>query len=301
MSRRRKANRRHTPANPTAENRLLFGSAPVAAGSVDAGHVLNEQSAAIEQAAYRMRVNVFAASRGVGNAITSQALEGGTTVATIVSGAAQLSIYADQAIATIDQRYHPALDCKEGCSYCCRKPGVLASIPELLRILERVRQNFSESEVARLAERARGYAAQMEGRNCDDLVDESVPCPLLVDDRCSVYEVRPLVCRGYNSTDVNACRAAHENSSALVPIFALIKDVTDGTTVGAAQRLKSQGFNDSMVDLGRALNIALTAGSGFQEAVIEGDDALVPAENASWVGELWDKVRKTAWELGITI
>jgi hypothetical protein len=37
-----------------------------------------------------------------------------------------------------------------------------------------------------------------------------VPCALLVDGRCSVYSVRPLLCRGYLSTDREGCRAGFE-------------------------------------------------------------------------------------------
>ena len=89
------------------------------------------------------------------------------------------------------------------------------------------------------------YAAQMEGRRFEDPLNESVPCPLLVEGRCSVYEVRPLICRGYNSTNVDACRKAHDDADVLVPTFAMLKDVTDGATVGAGRRLKAAGFTGS--------------------------------------------------------
>ena len=47
-----------------------------------------------------------------------------------------------------------------------------------------------------------------------------IPCPLLVDNRCSAYGARPLECRGYNSTNVEACRQAFDNYDAWdVPIF----------------------------------------------------------------------------------
>jgi hypothetical protein len=113
--------------------------------------------------------------------------------------------------------------------------------------------------------------------------------------------VRPLVCRGYNSTSVEACRAAHDKSNALVPIFAPIKDVTDGATVGIEQQLKSRGLNDSMVDLGRALNIALSAGGDFQGPIAEGDPILAAAENKVWVADLLAQVRATARRVGIEI
>jgi Fe-S-cluster containining protein len=261
----------------------------------------NQHSEEVEAAAYRLRVKTFASNRTAGDAITSRELEGGATLTNILNTAGELSAYAEQSLAAINQRYRPRLDCKKGCSYCCRKPGVLVSIPELIRILEHVRLTFSHLETAELTERARKYEAQMEGKNCDDLVDVSVPCPLLVENKCSIYEIRPLVCRGFNSTNVDACRAAHDNANVLVPIFALLKDVTDGLNVGATQRLKLKGLNDAMVDLGRALNIALASGPGFEQDIMNGSRALSPAENRSCIAELWNEVRRTATQLGIPI
>ena len=196
----------------------------------------------------------------------------------------------------------PRLDCREGCSYCCRKPGVLVTVPELLRIVQHVQDDVRCRE--RLPPCASAPAVMFSssaGRSFDEPTDESVPCPLLSDERCTVYEIRPLTCRGYNSTSVDACRKAHESTNVLVPIFALIKDVTDGTTVGAAAQLREIGFNHSLVDLGTALNIAFEAGESFSQAVISGNDALLPAENATWVDALWTQVRETAQQIGVDI
>ena len=237
----------------------------------------------IERIAWRRRIETFFASRNAAHSLRSSSPEDGASLTTLVGAAAEIAEYADRSIAGIQDQYRPALDCKAGCSYCCCKPGVLTSIPELLRILVYIRSKFCETAIVELTDRACRYAAQMAGRNPNDLVDESVPCPLLVDHRCSVYEVRPLVCRGYNSTSVAACRSAHENSAVLVPVFALIKDVTDGATIGAAHRLKEQGFDDSMVDLGSAMNIALTASNDFPEAIVEGDTGAF-ASQKSYMG-----------------
>ena len=262
---------------------------------------MNDLSAEVDRTAYRQRLDAFLASRDAGNTLTLDSLRAGIRLETVISAAADLARYADAAIAIVKDEYRPPLHCKEGCWYCCCKPGVLTSIPELLRILDHIQSTFAADAVSELEERARRYAAQIEGRSFDDPVDESVPCPLLVSGRCSVYEVRPLVCRGYNSTNVEECRQAHEDKDVLVPMFSVLKDVTDGTTVGAAQRLKEEGLNGSLVDLGTALNIALAASDGFSEAIIDGGTALLPAENSSWVGDLWARVSETARQVGIKL
>lgn len=243
---------------------------------------------------YRQRVDVFLASREAGTSLTYEALRAGIRLEPIIDLAAETAAYVDEAQAIIKEEYRPALHCRANCDYCCRKPGVLITIPELLRIISQVGDTFSPDAVERVRVRARRYATQMEGRNVNTPTNESVPCPLLVDGRCSVYDVRPLVCRGYNSTSVDACRQAHADSGRLVPIFAFLKDVTDGTTVGIAQALRTAGFNDSLVDLGTALHIALEAGDRFPDAVVGGSAALRPAENSTWVRRLWAEVRKAA-------
>jgi uncharacterized protein len=255
----------------------------------------------VERRAYQQRLEVFVGSRDAGHNLTVDGLSEGVSVRSLVATAAALTEYADLAMAIVSEEYRPHLDCKDGCSYCCRKPGVLVTVPELLRVLDRVRSTFDDEMTAALRERARGYVRQLAGRSFNDPTDESFPCPLLVDERCSVYESRPLTCRGYNSTSVDACRRAHDSAGAFVPIFALIKDVTDGTTVGAATRLREIAFNHSMVDLGTALDIALDSGEGFGSALADGSDALAPAQNATWADDLWNRVRQTANEIGVRL
>jgi Fe-S-cluster containining protein len=251
--------------------------------------------------AYRHRLDVFLASRDVGEKLTLDALRRGITLEAVIASATDVATYADEAVAIVHEEYRPRLACCAGCSYCCRKPGVLATVPEFLRIIDRVRSTFGEPGLHDLTERARLYESRLNGRHFDDPVDDSVPCPLLVQDRCSVYDIRPLVCRGYNSTDVNACRLAHADPAARVPIFAVIKDVADGTSVGVAQALKTVGLNDALVDLGTALGLALSAGPAFAPAVVEGADVLGPAENASWADELWNLVCGAARQLGMQV
>src|SRR6266850_23389 len=213
----------------------------------------------VERRAHAQRLEVFLSSRDAGRALAADALSNGISTARLITLAGDAARYADAAIEIVNEEYRPRLDCKEGCSYCCCKPGVLISIPELLRILERLTTTLDPDGIAAVRDRAASYTRQLNGRSFDEPTDESIPCPLLNDGRCSVYEVRPLTCRGYNSTSVDACRRAHESGNALVPIFSLIKDVTDATTVGAATALRDVGFNDALVDLGTALHIALEA------------------------------------------
>ena len=250
-----------------------------------------------EREAYRQRLEVFLASRDAGRDATLGAFRRGVTLDAMIAAAEGVAAYANDALAIVTEEYRPPLACREGCSYCCRKPGVLATVPEFLRLVQHVREDFDADATVALAARTRRYMAQLGGRHFDTPVNESVPCPLLVDERCSVYELRPLVCRGYNSTDVDACRAAHDDTASQVPIFAILKDVTDGASVGVAHALREMDAPSAMVDLGTALGIVFGSGDDFSRTVLENVDQLRAAENASWVDDLWGLVSATAREL----
>jgi Fe-S-cluster containining protein len=262
---------------------------------MDADHI----SSHIERAAYRQRVEAFLACRDAASRLTHDSLENVISVQSLVRGASDVAAFADEAIGIVQSEYRPHLDCREGCSYCCQKPGVLVTIPEILRILDTVRATCDDDAMLELRQRANAYAGAIDGHDFNESTNASVPCPLLEDGRCTVYAVRPLVCRGYNSTRVDACRQASVDHSAGVPIFAMLKDVTDGATVGASQTLEAHGVNDALVDLGTALQIALSAGSDFPEAVASGSRVLSAAEHTTWVAEMWRLVSGAARRVGL--
>src|SRR5262249_39316155 len=193
----------------------------------------------------------------------------------------------------------PLLHSREGCSFSCTKPGVLVTIPGVVPLVESPRRVFSPHAIAALAARATAYVEQLNGRSFNDRCDERIPCPLLVGDRCSAYDVRPLVCRGYNSTCVDACREASHHSTASVPIFAMLKDVTDGATVGVAQCLDANGLGDAVLDLGTALHLAFVEDIPLADAALNDPGRLSAAADTAFVRQIWDAVRGMAREVGV--
>jgi Fe-S-cluster containining protein len=92
----------------------------------------------------------------------------------------------DWLTAKLQARYSKHLVCRAGCSGCCHHHlsvfaveaeearAAIESLPAPIRV--------------RLEEQAR-EVINREARG------EQVSCPMLVDDRCSIYESRPLICR----------------------------------------------------------------------------------------------------------
>ena len=117
--------------------------------------------------------------------------------------ATRLWVIADQELAKI-QATEPPCDCHEGCAHCCHRL-VAATAPEVLSITSLV-QGLEESQRNAVLERLEAYneaAAPYWRFETDSL---SAPCPFLVDDRCSIYDHRPLSCRSLNSYNADACQ-----------------------------------------------------------------------------------------------
>ena len=94
--------------------------------------------------------------------------------------------------------------CKAGCDHCCHQVvGVTA--PEALAIAQHVRQHWSPGELSALAARVADEFQRSRGLSSAERFSPEHPCPLLNAGKCSVYEVRPLACRGVNSLSESDC------------------------------------------------------------------------------------------------
>jgi Fe-S-cluster containining protein len=92
----------------------------------------------------------------------------------------------DELSALLSRRYHQHLACRDGCSGCCHHhlsvfPVEAATLKEAIDKLPPEQRSKIEAQARETIER--------EQRG------EAVSCPLLVEDRCSVYASRPFICR----------------------------------------------------------------------------------------------------------
>jgi Fe-S-cluster containining protein len=93
--------------------------------------------------------------------------------------------------------------CAPGCSFCCYLPvDVLA--PEAFLIAAHLQQTRSADELAALTWRLGAQGQHDFGVR---------PCVFLANGRCSIYDVRPMVCRGYNSLSKERCEAYYHDAS----------------------------------------------------------------------------------------
>ncbi len=94
--------------------------------------------------------------------------------------------------------------CTKGCAYCCHV-SVTATAPEIFLVAHKIRelppQDFGDAlmRVRAADQRTRNMSSRQRANN-------KIPCAMLKDGLCSVYEARPGACRGFTSVSADDCR-----------------------------------------------------------------------------------------------
>jgi hypothetical protein len=148
--------------------------------------------------------------------------------------------------------------CRMGCTACCHL-HVVASPPEVIAIAKHIQREFSDTDREALKLRIGSHIAATQGLNAEQRQKCRPACPLLVDDRCSVYPVRPISCRGWNSLDRGLCDAdLADPASGTAARLNLAQYVLAGRVAEAlAAASHALGLEHRRLDLVRGLQAAL--------------------------------------------
>jgi len=185
--------------------------------------------------------------------------------------------------------------CKAGCAHCCYQ-SVGVTPPEALAIVDHLRKTLPGAALARVASRVAEAHERTRGLSAEERFSPEHPCVFLESGRCSIYEVRPLSCRGMNSLDAGECekrlhepeaRAAFLASGAgsrafLEPIRAF-HAVSAGLQLALAEL---SGLDMSPLDLTAATHLLLTSGDGPARAWVAGGASLESARGGDSTGDL---------------
>jgi Fe-S-cluster containining protein len=163
-----------------------------------------------------------------------------------------------QRLAETSLKAYPAktpIACTLGCSYCCY--GFVSVVaPEAFRLADAVRAGASAPVDAATA---RAAAALTRGVAPDDRVGRKLPCPLLNDGACSVYTVRPLVCRQTTSLSLPGCVEEFEgiDRDGRIPISSVHMAHASNANVVLLGAMLAAGLPTEAYELGAALEVAL--------------------------------------------
>jgi Fe-S-cluster containining protein len=109
--------------------------------------------------------------------------------------------------------------CKSGCGHCCHQ-AVGVAAPEVFAIYEHLRKECTKSAFDRTVKRIRETDDRTRGMTSEQRFSPDLPCPFLENESCSIYEARPLACRGKNSLDAKACETSLRDPRARTRYFA---------------------------------------------------------------------------------
>jgi Fe-S-cluster containining protein len=207
---------------------------------------------------------------------TVEVLQNGRQPLRVIEVAEHAADLTDQAIQAAIGRSPPSRPpaCREGCAWCCHKL-VGTSAPEVFRIADYLHRQLSPSQLQAIQDQV--IERDEHRKSLDRWAAARLPCPLLIDDRCSVYRVRPLTCRGFNSSDAHKCeKSVKLRENVDVPTYEpqhrLATFVLDGLRAG----LSESGLPDDLLELTAALRIALTLPDAFSRW-LAGESIFSPA------------------------
>lgn len=113
----------------------------------------------------------------------------------------------------------PYTPCKAGCSACCHM-AVTITEAEAQRIAKATGLPYETLEPCTLEMAESG---ELERRRLEAIAKYTThACPFLMDNKCSIYEVRPTPCRLYHTIHTDNSLCQHDGQEHLIPAINLM-------------------------------------------------------------------------------
>jgi hypothetical protein len=146
--------------------------------------------------------------------------------------------------------------CTPGCDHCCYNQ-VEVTPPEALAIGHFLERQLSPEERDKLLAGVRNWLEATTGKSKPEIarLRREHPCPLLQAPRCSVYPVRPLVCRAMHSLDAGQCAASLQAGDLTSgPYYAQRHELVLAIVQGLQAGCRALDCQSGILDLARALH-----------------------------------------------
>lgn len=184
-------------------------------------------------------------------------INGGQTADKALEVGLSALIFADHTLRRFDGENDlpRPLACTEGCDHCCFNQVELTP-PEALVLGNAIERGFSEEERDQLLGRVQAVLAVKTGKSKREIaaVRGDLPCPLLREHRCLLYPLRPLVCRGMHSLEVEPCaRSLQAGDLSTGAYYAQRHELVRAVARGLAAGCRDLGCQSSPLDLAQAV------------------------------------------------
>jgi len=177
-----------------------------------------------------------------------------------------MELSADLVKSVYEAQAGAGVDCEAGCSYCCYSQIKLMPAEALL-IFSWIEDKFKGRDQDLLEGRIRNNRQITEGKSLESrvMVKESSPCIFLEEGNCSIYPVRPLICRSWASYSRSKCieafgsgnhNAEIETSSSSNYVFYVARETVRNVC-------RSHGLESEPLELPRAMDCCLSVNDPF--------------------------------------
>lgn len=172
-----------------------------------------------------------------------------------------------------------AVACKAGCAHCCYQV-VAVTAAEAFAIFEHLQRSRSAPELELLRAHVAELYQRTHARTSSERFSPEFPCVFLEGGSCSIYEARPLACRGANSLDAAECETrlrdpaaraeflerGHAGRCYLEPLRAF-RAVSAGLQLGVSELYR---LDMRALDLVAAMHVLFEGGSSVASAWLAG-------------------------------
>ncbi len=149
--------------------------------------------------------------------------------------------------------------CRAGCAHCC-SVAVDVQAHEVFFAAEHIQVNFSPAALAGVIARTAAQRTRVAGLRSEKRAPLLVPCPLLHEGHCSIYQGRPEACRAHHTNDAAACAAHAADPEVAIEkkYIPALRSRMFAVMLGLDAAIEAAGYDDRAYDFGAALHEALT-------------------------------------------
>lgn len=121
--------------------------------------------------------------------------------------------FSEELVSEIESdSFFSEIACGPNCPYCCSMQ-IRITPPEALLVGEHVLTTYSDERIRNLKDRIMRNLELTDGKNQEEKVKNwhKTQCIFLEEGSCSLYEVRPFICRSWHSLDKAVCIKAYDD------------------------------------------------------------------------------------------
>jgi Fe-S-cluster containining protein len=145
--------------------------------------------------------------------------------------------------------------CQAGCAFCCYyKVEVRAH--EMLNIKTYLKQQLTSDTLEQITAEANNNADLIRRITPEQQLTTNLKCPLLHNNQCSAYPVRPYRCRNFHATDAQACEQSFADPGNMDISTGMIEPVAiaaDAHSQGFEAAIEQKGLDARIYDFNTAL------------------------------------------------